>query len=142
MKTLPVVLLAGAVACLMGIGPAQQKEKSDHRKVKTESHGFPKTAFDYARMVEPELGVPPTVNLDESVEIPLYVDGKQAYGNLGRKLDNPSFLGKATVSGSTLQRYEGRTAGGKPLPDVIWIAFARNSSDSHKEIVGSVQMIG
>ena len=35
--------------------------------------GFPKTAFAYALMVEPELGVPPRVNLDKSVEIPLYI---------------------------------------------------------------------
>ena len=37
--------------------------------------GFPETAFAYAQMCEPELGVPPKVNLDKSVEIPLYVDG-------------------------------------------------------------------
>ena len=104
--------------------------------------GFPKTAFAYALMVEPELGVPPRVNLDKSVEIPLYIKGVQAYGNLGRSCDNPSFLGKDTVSGSTLQRYEGRTADGKPLPDVVWVAFGRNSSSSHKYVVGSVQMIG
>lgn len=105
-------------------------------------NGFPETAFQYARMVESELGVPPTVNLDESIEIPLYVKGVQKYGNLGRSCDNPSFLGKDTFSGSMLQRYEGRTADGKPLPEVIWISFARNSSYSHKKVVGSVQMIG
>ena len=104
--------------------------------------GFPGTAFEYARMVEPELGVPPKVNLDNSVEIPLYVKGVQAYGNLGRSCDNPSFLGKDTVSGSTLQRYEGRTANGDPLPEVVWVSFGRNSSSSHRQVVGSVQMIG
>lgn len=64
------------------------------------------------------------------------------YGNLGRNCDNPTYLGKSTVSGSTLQRYEGRTAGGKPLPDVVWVSFGRNSSEDHEHVVGSVQMIG
>ncbi len=29
---------------------------------------FPATAFEYARMVEPELGVPPRIDLGEGVE--------------------------------------------------------------------------
>ena len=107
-----------------------------------QTRGFPKTAFAYAKMCEPELGVPPKVSLDKSVEIPLYVNGVQTYGNLGRSCDNPTFLGKDTVSGSTLQRYAGRTADGVPLPDVVWVSFGRNSSSSHKQVIGSVQMIG
>ena len=103
--------------------------------------GFPLTAFEYAQMCEPELGVPPKVNLDKSVEIPLYVDGVRAYGELFT-CDNPTLIGKSSVSGSTLQRYEGKTADGKPLPDVVWVAFARNSSSSYDHVVGSVQMIG
>ena len=109
---------------------------------KEEPHRFPKNAYEYAKLVEPELGVPPVVNLDESVEIPLYVNGERKFGNLGRKLDNPSYLGKATVSGSTLQRYEGRTAKGEPMPHVVWVSFGRNSSYSHRKVIGSVQMIG
>jgi hypothetical protein len=105
---------------------------------------MPKTAFLYAKMVEPELGVPPKVDLSKGVEIPLYVDGVQKYGNLGRKCDNYSLLGKSTVSGSVVQRYEGRTAEGKPLPDVLWVAFGRNENTSgdHRRFSGSVQMIG
>tara|TARA_B100000029_G_scaffold516090_1_gene626825 strand:+ start:175 stop:1581 length:1407 start_codon:yes stop_codon:yes gene_type:complete len=103
--------------------------------------GFPKTAFEYAQMCEPELGVPPKVDLDKSVEIPLYVDGVRAYGELFT-CDNPTLIGKSSVSGSTLQRYEGKAADGNPLPDVVWVAFGRNSSSSHKHVVGSVQMIG
>ena len=103
--------------------------------------GFPKSAFEYAKMCEPELGVPPKVNLDKSVEIPIYVNGVQAYGEFF-SCDNPALIGKSTVSGSTLQRYEGRTAEGKPLPDVIWVAFGRNTSSSHKHVAGSLQMIG
>ncbi len=113
------------------------RDKDDHK-----SHHFPDTAFAYAKMVEPELGVPPRVDLGKSVEIPLYVDGVQTYGNLGVSCDNPTRLGKNTISGSTLQRYEGRTADGKPLPHVVWVSFGRNSSESHKHAFGSVQLIG
>jgi hypothetical protein len=119
------------------------RNASGSEKKRTERKwGMPGTAFEYAKMCEPELGVPPKVNLDKSVEIPLYVNGVQTYGNLGRSCDNPTFLGKESVSGSTLQRYEGRTAAGEPLPDVVWVAFGRNSSSNHKHVVGSVQMIG
>jgi hypothetical protein len=104
--------------------------------------GFPKTASEYARMVEPELGVPPRIDLSAAVEIPLFVDGVRRYGNLGRACDNPTFLGKDTVSGSTLQRHEGRAADGTPLPDVVWISFGRNSTRDPVRVLGSVQMIG
>ena len=87
-------------------------------------------------------GVPPRVVLDDSIEIPIYVNGKQSYGNLGNQCDNPTYLGKETISGSTLQRYEGRAANGTPLPHVVWVSFGRNSSDDHRRVVGSVQMIG
>ena len=103
---------------------------------------FPKTASEYAKMVEPHLGVPPRIDLSEAVEIPLYVNGVRSYGNLGQALDNPSLLGKDTVSGSTLQRHEGRTAAGVPLPDVVWVSFGRNSTRDPAKILGSVQMIG
>ena len=120
-------------------GPPPVAQNSD---VAPRRPGFPATATEYAKMVEPDLGVPPRIDLDQSVEIPLYVNGVQTYGNLGRACDNPSVLGKDTVSGSTLQRYEGRTADGKPLPDVVWVSFGRNSSHRHDKVVGSVQMIG
>ncbi|MDI9404709.1 MAG: hypothetical protein QM516_12620, partial [Limnohabitans sp.] len=57
---------------------------------------FPATASEYAKMVEPELGVPPKIDLSEAVEIPIYVDGVQVYGNRRRACDNPGFLGKDT----------------------------------------------
>lgn len=103
---------------------------------------FPHEASDYAKLVEPELGVPPKIDLSASIEIPLFINGVRSYGNLGQKLDNPSRLGKQTVSGSTLQRYEGRTSDGKPLPDVVWVSFSRNSTRDINHILGSVQMIG
>lgn len=103
---------------------------------------FPKTAFEYAKMAESELGIPPKIDLSESVEIPLYVNGVQKYGNLGRSCDNYSMLGKDTVSGSVLQRYEGRKADGTPLPDVVWVSFGRNSTREPGKVLGSVQMIG
>jgi hypothetical protein len=119
-----------------------QKASPSEQKRTSRKLGMPRTAFEYARLCEPELGVPPRVNLDECVEIPLYVNGVQTYGNLGRSCDNPTFLGKDTISGSTLQRYEGQTADGDPLPDVIWVVFGRNNSSSPGQVVGSVQMIG
>ena len=102
---------------------------------------MPKTAIAYARMCESELGVPPKIILDEAVEIPIFIDGEQVYGNYPT-CDNPVLIGKSTVSGSVIQRYEGRTAEGVKLPHVVWVAFGRNSSSSPARVVGSVQMIG
>jgi hypothetical protein len=107
---------------------------------------MPKIAMEYVKMCEPELGVPPRINLDDCVEIPLYINGVQKHGALrSKELDNPNLQGKGfTSSGSVLQRYEGRTADGKPLPDVIWIAFGRNEDwdGDQRKFIGSVQMIG
>lgn len=142
MKAFTTIVLVLTTSFALGAGLENNQEKKSVKAERKPQSDFPKTAFEYAKMIEADLGVPPTVNLDEAIEIPLYVRGKRTYGNLGRKCDNPSFLGKATVSGSLLQRYEGRTAEGRPLPHVIWISFARNSSESHDQVVGSVQMIG
>lgn len=111
-------------------------------RVDSREWNFPKTAYEYAKMCEQELGVPPKIDLSESVEIPLFVDGEQKYGNLGRSCDNYSMLGKDTVSGSVLQRYEGRKADGTPLLDVVWVSFGRNSTRDPANVLGSVQMIG
>tara|TARA_B110000263_G_scaffold203731_1_gene183801 strand:+ start:204 stop:497 length:294 start_codon:yes stop_codon:yes gene_type:complete len=35
---------------------------------------MPKIAMEYVKMCEPELGVPPKINLDDCIEIPLYVN--------------------------------------------------------------------
>ena len=105
---------------------------------------FPETAFEYAAMVEPILGVPPKINLAEGVEVPLYVDGVQQRGIL-KSCDNPSRLGKGCISGSVVQRYQGRTRDGEPLVDVVWVSFGRNSSYEYRGrvyVLGSVQMIG
>ncbi|MDA1017826.1 MAG: hypothetical protein O3A00_25630 [Planctomycetota bacterium] len=140
MKSMPASfgsIVAFAVLCSVIHG-----QDITDKKTREKSHGFPKTAFEYAKMAEPDLGVPPTVDLAKAVEIPLYVNGIRKYGNLGRSCDNPTFLGKDTISGSVLQRYEGRTANGKPLKEVVWVSFGRNSSDNSKMVIGSVQMIG
>ena len=95
-------------------------------------------------MVEPLLGVPPKIDLGAGVEVPLYVDGVQKRGVL-KSCDNPSRLGKGCVSGSVLQRHEGRTRDGETLPGVVWVSFGRNSSFSYRgkvHVLGSVQMIG
>jgi hypothetical protein len=106
--------------------------------------GFPATAAQYAEMIEPELGVVPTVILDSLIEIPLYQNGTQVYGEFDNsEIDNPSRLGgKGTWSGSALQRYPGKRADGTPLADVYWVAFLRNTSSGPSDIAGSVQLIG
>ena len=118
--------------------PASSPGLSDASK---DNEQMPQTAISYAHMCEPELGIPPQINLDQAVEIPIYIDGKQVYGNFPT-CDNPVLIGKSTVSGSVIQRYEGRTADGVKLPHVVWVAFGRNSSSSTTRVVGSVQMIG
>ncbi len=121
---------------------AEELRSTKDQEDGSKDHNFPATAYEYAKMVEPELGVPPKVDLDASVEVPVYVDGVQAYGDLSDSADNPSRLGKQTMSGSTLQRYEGRTADGETLPDVVWVSFGRNGSFGPEDVIGSVQMIG
>jgi len=123
----------------------KKSQKKSSAKDDDRAHNFPATAFEYAKMVEPILGVPPKINLSEGVELPLYIDGVQARGNLGFDCDNPSRIGKGCISGSVLQRYEGKAADGAPLPDVVWVSFGRNASFAYKDSVhvnGSVQMIG
>ena len=49
------------------------------------------------------------------------------------------------MSGSSLQRYEGKTADDKPQPHVVWVSFARHDGRDNvfKTDVGdSVQLIG
>lgn len=139
---------ATTVATLACLGssqgaPASAQDKSTAKALRAaRNSGFPKSASAYAKQIESILGVPPRVDLDTSVEIPLYVKGERRFGNLGRSCDNPSFLGKDTVSGSTLQRYEGRSATGEPIPHVVWVSFGRNWSNRHDKLVASVQMIG
>ena len=125
-------------ALLSGFGKDDEGDKK--------GSSMPRSAMEYVKMCEPELGVPPKINLSECIEIPIYVNGVQKHGALrSKELDNPNLQGKGfTSSGSGLQRYEGRTAEGKPLPDVIWIAFGRNEDwdGDQRRFVGSVQMIG
>ena len=132
-------LVAGIMLALSNVVALAAKDGSAYG-----ADGFPATPFEYARMVEPELGVPPRIDLGQGVEIPLYVDGVQMRGNF-KSCDNPSRLGKGCISGSVLQRYEGRTRDGRPLPEVVWVSFGRNSSQLFKGrfyLLGSVQMIG
>lgn len=105
--------------------------------------GFPSTATKYVDMIKGDLGIPPKVILDSLVEIPLYRNGVQVYGEFSAAdIDNPSFLGgKGTWSGSAIQRYEGVAEDGSAMTDVVWIAFLRNIVYSGTNY-GSVQMIG
>ena len=135
------VAKVAAMAPEAGVAPGPARV-SDKTAAVERAWYFPATASEYAKMVEPELGVPPRIDLSEAVEIPVYLDGVQVYGNRRRACDNPGYLGKDTVSGSTLQRHEGRTADGKPLPDVVWVSFGRNSTRDPANLIASVQMIG
>jgi len=141
------ITFATLLVVVIGFGNhATAIEKStDGEKNEGPAHNFPPTAFDYAKLVEPQLGVPPKIDLSAGVELPLYVDGVQSQGELGYSCDNPSRIGKGCVSGSVVQRYEGQTAEGEPLPDVVWVSFGRNASTVHRGktyVLGSVQMIG
>ena len=110
------------------------------------SHGIHGTAMEYVRMIEPELGVPPKVDCGDGVEIPIYVDGEKFTGDPGiHCCDNPSLQMGDCMSGSSLQRYEGRTREGQPLPHVVWVSFARHDGRDNvfgTDVGDSVQMIG
>jgi hypothetical protein len=140
-----LLLIVGISACLTDDTPEPDIEE-DYTYSDPDCYGepgFPSTASAYAEMVESELGIVPTVVLEEMVEIPLYKNGQQVYGAFSNsEIDNPARLGgKGTWSGSAIQRYEGKTADGTPIIDVVWIAFLRNVS-SKGAIYGSVQLIG
>ncbi len=137
--TLALATIVVGLVAIAGLA----SEKDDHLKIsaKKDGHNFPPTAWEYAQMVEPILGVPPKVDLGEAIEMPLYVDGVQVHG-VFEECDNPSRLGKGCISGSVVQSYDGRSADGNPLPEVVWVAFGRNSTQHDKGITGSVQMIG
>ncbi len=65
--------------------------------------GFPATAFEYARMVEPELGIPPRIDLGEGAETPF----KAAFNQPGREaLDQPAV-------GSFKEKFREAPRGGK-----------------------------
>lgn len=104
----------------------------------------PGTASTYAALIAPELGVVPTVDAAEMVEIPLFQAGRRVYGAFGiNELDNPARLGgKDTVSNSALQRYAGIDANGNAMPDVVWVAFRRMAGLDPDALVGSMQLIG
>jgi hypothetical protein len=109
-------------------------------------HRFPDTAYEYAKLIEPDLGVPPKVDLGEGVEVITYVDGEPVTGKTDREIcDNPTQIGGDCISGSSVQRHEGRTAEGEPLPNVIWASFGRHANFTFPNgyfLQGSVQMIG
>jgi len=109
------------------------------------SHGTSSTPMEYAKMIEPELGIPPVVDCGAGVEIPILVDGVKTKGNPGLHCcDNPSLQVGDCMSGSSLQRYEGRTADGTLLPHVVWVSFCRHDGRDTAEydVPDSVQLIG
>ncbi len=100
------------------------------------------TPIEYAKLIEPELGVPPVVDCGENVEIPIYVDGVKYVGNPGlHRCDNPSLQLGDCMSGSSVGRYAGSSADGNPLPGVVWIGYCRHEGRNMGD-VDAVQMIG
>ena len=104
------------------------------------------SALEYARLIEPELGVPPVVDCGAGVEQPIYVDGVATTGNPGlHQCDNPSLQIGDCMSGSSVQRYVGTNPDGSTRRDVVWASFCRH--DGRGDVFGfdigdSVQMIG
>lgn len=100
----------------------------------------PDTARAYAAMCEPELGVVPNIDCGAGARIPVYVDGVEVFEDPGFfNCDNPH-AGQCTP-GSTLQRYEGRSADGSPRPEVVWVGFCRHDqqaedAENHVQIIG------
>lgn len=109
------------------------------------SYGTKSTPIEYARMIEPMLGIIPIVDCGASIEIPIYVDGIKTLGNPGlHNCDNPSLQIGDCMSGSSLQRYQGKTAAGEPLPHVVWVSFCRHDGRDTEtfDMPNSVQLIG
>lgn len=110
------------------------------------SHGTKSTPMEYAKMIEPELGIPPQIDCGANVEMPVYVDGVKSIGNPGlHQCDNPSLQIGDCMSGSSVQRYEGVTATGEALPHVVWVSFCRHDGRdgvAGYDIPDSTQMIG
>ena len=104
---------------------------------------MPATASEYARLVEPALGVVPAVVCGEGVPIPIHVDGVEVFDDQERfACDNPDFRGGCNV-GSRVNRLEGRDATGAPMADVVWVYFCRSSgAERFEQGIVSVQMIG
>ena len=104
---------------------------------------MPATASEYARLVEPELGVVPTIDCGEGVRVPIHVDGVEVFHDQERfACDNPDFRGGCNV-GSRVNRLEGRDATGAPMADVVWVYFCRSAGvELFEQGIVSVQMIG
>ena len=107
------------------------------------AENMPETASEYARMVESELGVVPTVDCGVGVRVPIHVDGVEVFEDQERfACDNPDFRGSCYV-GSRVNRLAGRDSAGEPLPDVVWVYFCRSAGvELYERRILSVQMIG
>lgn len=135
-KILPILLLSFSIYSCNSILNSDGNEDN--------SNFFPyKTASEYAAAIEPQLGVVPTVNVGDMIEIPLFKDGVQVYGSFDiDQIDNPTRTADLTNSGTSLQRYQGQRANGTPMPEVIWIAFLRLDHQPYSLTSGGVALIG
>ncbi|MXY53235.1 MAG: hypothetical protein F4Y86_12020 [Gammaproteobacteria bacterium] len=110
------------------------------------SIGGNSSALAYARLIEKELGVPPTVDCGANVELPIYVNGAKTIGDPGlHQCDNPSLQVGDCMSGSSVQRYVGKDVDGSTRHEVVWVSFCRHDGRDDEfgyDIPDSVQMIG
>ena len=145
------IVLAIAVGVEADLAPATQYDEDETgtwRGCQPENASLRRevSASEYAKMAEPELGIPPLVDCGAGVEQPIYVDGEKITGNPGlHQCDNPSLQIGDCMSGSSVQRYVGKDADGSTRHDVVWVSFCRH--DGRGDVFGfdvsdSVQMIG
>ena len=146
------------IALTAGHGQDREAHSSTHvsnseavsgGKLQNTSDGVFKPATEYAKLIEPHLGVPPAVDLGAGIEIPIFVDGEKFTGDPGiHCCDNPSLQMGDCMSGSVVQRHEGRTADGEPLRHVVWVSFGRHDGRGSLHNIDdadmnhSVQLIG
>ncbi len=103
---------------------------------------------EYAEMCEPHLGVTPEFDCNDGVTIPVQVDGEDIwYDPDFYNCDNYSLQVGQCIPGSTINRFEGRTAEGEAMPEVVWAAFCRSQvafaePGSEMAFENHVQMIG
>ncbi|HAC88236.1 MAG TPA: hypothetical protein DCF95_09855, partial [Gammaproteobacteria bacterium] len=128
-------------------GPVNYSEQGEWNACMPDNNSFGSkaTPIEYARMIEPELGVIPIIDCGEGVEIPIYVDDRKFIGNPGlHNCDNPSLQIGDCMSGSSLQRFGGQRADGTALPHVVWVSFCRHDGRDTEvyDMPDSVQLIG
>ena len=81
------------------------------------SIGRNSSALAYAKLIEPELGVPPLVDCGAGVEQPIYVDGEKIVGDPGlHQCDNPACRSAIACPGPVFNATSGQMPMARPGP--------------------------